>query len=111
VVKTGVMASTGVVREFHSGEGWGIIDGPDVPGGCWVHFSAIEVDGYRLLMAGQRVSFRAESVDQDGLPYRAVKVWTGEIEPADPTYASHPSAAYRSSLTIQHRPEIPDAEV
>jgi CspA family cold shock protein len=111
VVKTGVMASTGVVREFHPREGWGIIDGPDVPGGCWMHFSAIEVDGYRLLVAGQRVSFRAENVDQDGLPYRAVKVWTGKIEPPDPTGAPHPSGAYRSSLTIQRRPEIPDAGV
>jgi cold shock protein len=103
------MASTGVVREFHPREGWGIIDGPDVPDGCWVHFSAIAVDGNRQLTAGQRVWFHAEPVDQDGLRYRAVKVWTDDVEPPDEADRPHPSAAYRSSLTVQYRPETPDA--
>jgi len=41
------------VREFYPDEGWGVIDGPDVPGGCWVHFSAIAVAGYTpYLVAG-----------------------------------------------------------
>jgi hypothetical protein len=34
VVQTGDMAESGVVREFHLEEGWGVIDGPTVPGGC-----------------------------------------------------------------------------
>lgn len=41
VVQTGDVAERGVVREFHVDEGWGIIDGRSVPGGCWVHFSTI----------------------------------------------------------------------
>jgi len=51
------MAYVGVVRGFDAAEEWGVIDGPDVPGGGWVHFSAIAMEGYRLLRRGQRVSF------------------------------------------------------
>jgi len=35
------MSETGTVREYDADEGWGVIDAPSVPGGCWVHFSAI----------------------------------------------------------------------
>lgn len=76
------MASIGVVRTYHLDEGWGVIDGPDAPGGCWVHFSAIAMDGIRQLAAGQRVSFLAEAAAQDGFAYRATKVWTTDTEPA-----------------------------
>ena len=31
--------SVGTVRVWHTEEGWGVIDCPDTPGGCWVHFS------------------------------------------------------------------------
>ncbi|MCW6009463.1 cold shock domain-containing protein [Micromonospora sp. CPCC 205371] len=93
------MTSTGVVREYHDEDGWGVIDGPDVPGGCWVPFSAIAMEGYRKLTAGQAVSFRAETAAQDGFEYRAVKVWTGETEPAD-AVADSTSGAYRSELTL-----------
>jgi cold shock protein len=93
------VTSTGVVREYHSEEGWGVIDGPDVPGGCWVHFSAIAMDGYRELTAGQAVSFRAEMAKQDGYRYRAVKAWTGETEPDD-VVSDSSSGAYWSELTI-----------
>jgi CspA family cold shock protein len=63
------MTSVGSVQIFDADEGWGVIDGPDVPGGCWVHFSAIAVDGYRALARGQQVSFRAEAAHQDGYAF------------------------------------------
>jgi CspA family cold shock protein len=97
VVQTGVVFSSGVVREFHPDEGWGVIDGSDVPGGCWVHFSAIVMDGFRPLAAGQEVSFRAETADQDGFGFRAVEVWTGGVEPVSRTAAG---SAYHSRLTL-----------
>jgi CspA family cold shock protein len=93
------MADSGVVREFHEDEGWGVIDGPTVPGGCWVHFSAIATDGYRHLAAGQPVSFRAEAAEQDGFSFRAVKVWTEDAEPPD-RQPSEPGGAYQSTLTL-----------
>ncbi len=88
------------MRTFHEDEGWGVIDGPDVPGGCWVHFSAIAADGYRALAPGQRVRFRAEAGEQDGFGYRAVKVWTGDAEPPDRTPAPDGSGAYQSSMIL-----------
>ena len=94
------MTSVGSVRAFDADEGWGVIDGPDVPGGCWVHFSALAMDGYRMLVAGQQVSFRAEAVSQDGFAYRAVKVWMGGAEPVDRDRTESGSAGYHSRLTL-----------
>ncbi|OJF16121.1 cold-shock protein [Couchioplanes caeruleus subsp. caeruleus] len=102
------MISIGTVRTFDAEEGWGVIDGPDVPGGCWVHFSAIAMDGYQELARGQHVSFRAEAASQDGFAYRAVKVWTSDIEPPDRTRTQDGSAAYHSSLTLTFGPRHPD---
>jgi len=47
---------TGSVRWFKDEKGYGRITGDD---GYvyWVHFSAIEVDGYRTLKEGERVRF------------------------------------------------------
>ena len=70
-------ATSGVVRWFNADEGWGVIDAPEVPGGCFVHFSVIDVDGYRQLADSQRVRFTHEHLGflQDGCPYRALTVW------------------------------------
>jgi CspA family cold shock protein len=92
------VTSSGVVRFYRAEEGWGVIDGPDVPGGCWVPFSAIAGD--RQLIDGQRVSFRAEAAEQDGYEYRAVKVWTGATEPDDTRPDDTATDAYTSALTL-----------
>jgi cold shock protein len=68
-------AAVGVVRAFDADEGWGIIDAPEVPGGCFVHFSNIEMDGYRALAVGQRVRFTYERPGQDGCAYRTLTAW------------------------------------
>jgi cold shock protein len=67
----------GVVRAFDAEEGWGVIEAPEVPGGCFVHFSNIAIDGYRSLDVGQHVRFTYEDPGflQDGCPYRALTVW------------------------------------
>jgi cold shock protein len=94
------MESLGTVRSFDADEGRGVIDGPDVPGGCWVHFSVIAADGYRQLSAGQQVWFRSEPASQDGFTFRAVKVWAGDVEPSDAVRDQRGSDAYRSSLLL-----------
>jgi cold shock protein len=73
----GPAAVAGVVRVFDPDEGWGVIDAPEIPGGCFVHFSNIELDGYRELASGQPVRFTYERPGflQDGCPYRALTVW------------------------------------
>ena len=108
MVQTESMTSIGSVRTYHADEGWGVIDGPDVPGGCWVHFSAIAMDGYRELAPGQEVSFRAEAASQDGFAFRAVKVWTSGIEPSDQPRSQSSSAAYHSTLTLTFDSPQPD---
>ncbi|GAB2577544.1 hypothetical protein Aab01nite_11560 [Paractinoplanes abujensis] len=102
------MTSVGSVRMFDVDEGWGVIDGPDVPGGCWVHFSVLAMDGFRMLTPGQRVSFTAEAAQQDGFAFRAVKVWTGPDEPVDAPRPVSTSTAYESWLTVTFDPPLPD---
>ena len=55
-------------------EGWGVIDSPNTPDGCWAHFSNLKMDGYRTLAAGQAVELAWEQFRQDGYEYRAVTV-------------------------------------
>lgn len=67
--------TTGTVREWHAEEGWGVVDSPDTPGGCWVHFSAIDGSGFRALTVGSKVDLGWELVkDQDGYKFRATRV-------------------------------------
>jgi CspA family cold shock protein len=50
---------TGVVKWFNSSKGYGFIEreeGPDV----FVHFSAIQSEGYKNLEEGQQVEFEVE---------------------------------------------------
>jgi cold shock CspA family protein/uncharacterized protein YjlB len=81
------MRTTGTVRFWLQDEGWGVLDSADTPGGCWVHYSAVEMPGYKQLQADGEVSFVFETGAQDGYDFRAVTVWPG-------------TAAYRSTLTL-----------
>jgi len=50
----------GTVKWFNGSKGYGFIsreDGPDV----FVHFSAIQTEGYRNLQEGQKVEFTVET--------------------------------------------------
>jgi CspA family cold shock protein len=93
--------STGVVREWYAEEGCGVLDSASTPGGCWAHFSAVQVEGYRSLTPADRVHFTFEAAEQDGYSYRAVDVWPPGVEPrlrlVEPTTSSD---AFRSRLTV-----------
>lgn len=44
------------VVEWSNEEGWGVLAAPaSAPGGVFVHFSAIEMDGFKTLRPGQAV--------------------------------------------------------
>ena len=77
------MTETGTVRGWHADEGWGVLDSTPTPGGCWCHFSAVAIAGYRELHAGQQVDFEHETADQDGFDFRATRVWPTGAEPVD----------------------------
>lgn len=65
------------VREWYGEDGWGVLDCPETPGGCFVHFSNLETDGYRSLERGSTVDlaeWEAPGFKQDGYDYRAVRV-------------------------------------
>ena len=68
------MMVAAVARVWHREDGWGVLDCEETPGGCWVHVSHIEADGYRALAAGQQVRVEWERADQDGFQFRAVRV-------------------------------------
>jgi CspA family cold shock protein len=63
----------GTVKWFNPTKGYGFIerqDGPDV----FVHFSAIEQDGYKSLNAGQQVEFSIEQGDKGLQATNVIKV-------------------------------------
>ncbi|UKA50779.1 cold shock domain-containing protein [Arthrobacter sp. FW305-123] len=74
------MESQGVVRFWNDEHGWGVIDSPLTSGGCWAHFSVVEVAGYRSLTPGEEVELEWEAVEQDGYGFRAISVRTAESE-------------------------------
>ena len=66
--------TTGAVREWHAELGWGVLDSPDTPGGCWAHFSHIDGTGFRALTVGTNVQLDWEPAQQDGYSFRATRI-------------------------------------
>ncbi len=66
----------GTVASFDRDEGWGTLASVVLPSDtlAWVHYSAVEVDGFRELIVGEVVLFDFEEADQDGFRYRATRV-------------------------------------
>jgi CspA family cold shock protein len=62
----------GTVKWFNAVKGYGFI-GRDEGDDVFVHFSAINMDGYRKLEAGQQVEFSIETSDK-GLQAANVEV-------------------------------------
>jgi cold shock protein len=61
------------VRVWHDDEGWGVVDSPETPGGCWVHFSHVDIEGYRSLRGVDTVELEYREVPQDGYRFAAVR--------------------------------------
>jgi cold shock protein len=49
--------ATGIVKWFNDGKGFGFIRPEDGSDDLFAHFSAIDMDGFKTLKEGQRVSF------------------------------------------------------
>ncbi|MGI9289337.1 MAG: cold shock domain-containing protein CspD [Pseudomonadales bacterium] len=51
---------TGVVKWFNNAKGYGFILSENSSGDIFAHYSAIKMDGYKTLKAGQKVQFTTE---------------------------------------------------
>jgi len=63
------------VREWSDEEGWGVLSAPEIESdGVWVHFSAIQMEGYKTLVPGRTVLVEVVGplpFEQDGYRFRA----------------------------------------
>lgn len=78
---------TGVVKWFNNAKGYGFVladdDGKDV----FAHYSAVDMDGYRTLRAGQCVAF--EAIDgPKGLHAVSIKILDDAPDPSKATDGS-----------------------
>jgi CspA family cold shock protein len=75
-VRDAANMALGTVKFYRQEKGWGAIASPELPDGldAWVHFSVIEMDGYRSLDEGDQVEFDYEAAQQDSFRFRATRV-------------------------------------
>lgn len=66
--------STGTVKWFNASKGFGFIANDEGGEDVFVHFSAIQGDGYKSLAEGQKVSFDTEKDPRNASKLRAVNV-------------------------------------
>lgn len=66
--------NTGTVKWFNADKGFGFISNDNGGDDLFVHFSAIQSNGFRSLEEGQKVSFGTETDPKDSRKLRAVNV-------------------------------------
>jgi len=49
--------STGIVKWFNNAKGYGFVTPDDGEQDVFIHFSAIEMEGYKTIKEGQKVQF------------------------------------------------------
>lgn len=64
----------GTVKWFNSEKGFGFISNDEGGDDIFVHFSAIQIDGYKTLTEGQKVTFDIEKDPKDSSKLRAANV-------------------------------------
>ena len=66
--------SNGTVKWFNAEKGYGLIADDDGGNDVFVHFSAIQADGFKTLNEGQKVTFSTEPDPKNSDKLRAVDV-------------------------------------
>ncbi len=68
------MMNHGTVKWFNADKGYGFISNDNGGEDVFVHFSAIQGNGYRSLNEGQKVTYDTEPDPKDSRKMRAVNV-------------------------------------
>ena len=66
--------NNGTVKWFNAEKGFGFIANDEGGDDVFVHFSAIQTDGYRTLDEGQKVTFEVETDHKNPSKLRAANV-------------------------------------
>lgn len=66
--------NTGTVKWFNEEKGFGFIANDKGNEEVFVHFSAIQTDGFKTLAEGQKVSYDTEPDPKDSRKLRAINV-------------------------------------
>ena len=74
VVAAGGIKVNGTVKWFNDVKGYGFISNDDGGDDIFVHFSAIQTEGFRTLKEGQKVTFETEPDPKDSGKLRAINV-------------------------------------
>ena len=64
----------GTVKWFNAEKGYGFISNDDGSGDVFVHFSAIQCEGFKKLEEGQKVTYEVEPDPKDTNKLRAIHV-------------------------------------
>jgi CspA family cold shock protein len=64
----------GTVKWFNDKKGFGFIVDPEVSGDIFVHFSAIQANGFRSLMEGEEVDYELYHDEKGSRARNVVKV-------------------------------------
>ena len=64
----------GTVKWFNNDKGYGFIENEEGGADVFVHFSAIQVDGFKTLKEGQKVTFEIEDDPKNENKKRAANV-------------------------------------
>ena len=68
------LMNSGTVKWFNAEKGFGFISDDNGGDDVFVHFSAIQIDGYKTLSEGQKVTYDTEQDTRDSSKIRAVNV-------------------------------------
>ena len=82
--------ASGKVKWFNNAKGYGFINEDDKDEDLFAHYSAIEMEGYKTLKAGQAVSFE---IIQGPKGLHAVKINSVNIRTAAATPTHHETAS------------------
>lgn len=66
--------SNGTVKWFNESKGFGFISNDDGGNDVFVHFTAIQTNGFKSLKEGQKVTFDVEKDPKNATKLRAINV-------------------------------------